>query len=84
MNQLVTDYATNVANNICHIIPPEKMHLYHIIMGSQILGSYTNQKDMNDAVKTQFKYICCLKYIPLHYFCKKIQTCWRRHKSRGG
>ena len=75
-------YVNNVINNICHIIPPEKMHLYHILMGSHIIGSYTNLKDMNDDVKNKFKNVCCLKYIPMHYLCIKIQACWRGHKSR--
>ena len=51
-------------------------------MGSHILGSYTNKKDMDDAVQNQFEHICCLKYYPIHYLCIKIQACWRGHKSR--
>ena len=81
MNQQVT-YVNNVMNQIHHIIPPEKMHLYNILMGSHILGSYTNQKDMDDAVKNLFKNVCCLKYIPVHYLCIKIQALWRGYKSR--
>jgi hypothetical protein len=81
MNQQV-NYVNNVMKHIHQIIPHDKMNLYHILMGSHILGSYTNQKDMNDAVQNQFDRICCLKYIPVHYLCIKIQACWRGHKSR--
>ena len=81
MNQQV-DYVNNMMKHIHHIIPPEKMHLYNILMGTHILGSYTNKKDMDDAVQNQFEHICCLKYYPIHYLCIKIQACWRGHKSR--
>ena len=76
------DYLNNVRKHIHHIIPRDKRHLYHILLGSQILGSYTNQKDMNDDVQKQFGRVCCLKVYPVHYLCIKIQACWRGHKSR--
>ena len=46
------------------LIPQDQRDKYHIIMGEQIIGTYTSLKDMNKAENEEFKYISCLKYIP--------------------
>ena len=44
-------YMKTVLDNVDHIIPPEKQHLYHLLLGPNILGTYTNRKDMDYAAK---------------------------------
>ena len=81
-------YVNTVLNNVDHIIPPDQQHLYHLLLGPTILGTYTNKEDMDYAAQYVFPYICCLKYIPIpgallkHWCCIKIQSLWRGYKVR--
>ena len=46
------------------IIPKDQQDKYHILMGQQIIGTYTSLEDLLRAEREEFKHIACLKYIP--------------------
>ena len=62
-----------ISTNTSHLIPPAQQHLYHIMLGPNILGSYYTEKKMEDAVPT-FPYICCIKVYPSLHNSKKRKT----------
>ena len=61
-----------ISANISHLISPEHRHLYHIMLGPNILGTYHTKKEMEDAIPT-FPYICCAKVYPSVHSSKKTK-----------
>ena len=59
-----------ISAHTSHLIPPAQRHLYHIMLGPNILGSYYTEKEMEDAVPA-FPYICCIKVYPTVYSSKE-------------
>jgi len=70
MNFRYTASMKTISANISHLISPERRHLYHIMLGPNILGTYHTEKEMGAAVST-FPYICCVKVYPSVYSTKK-------------
>ncbi|MEE9571929.1 MAG: hypothetical protein V3W20_02650 [Candidatus Neomarinimicrobiota bacterium] len=62
-----------ISTNISRHIPPKERHLYHIMLGPNILGTYHTEKEMLDAAPT-FPYICCAKVYPSVHSSKSPNT----------
>jgi len=81
MNQQLA-YLDALTLYIDKIVLQEKRHLYHLIFGSRIIGSYTTLREMEYASKHTFRNLVCVKYYPLHSLCTRIQSVWRGHRVR--
>ena len=76
-------YIEELIKRMNHIIPTGESHLFHVIFGDRIIGTYKTESEMRYHVKHAFKNICVALYIPKDYLTTKIQSLWRGHKSRG-
>ena len=47
------------------IVPETQRDKFHLILGTQIIGTYTTLEDATRAEREEFKHVACLKYIPL-------------------
>ena len=72
-------YLTDFMKRLDTIIPPDKQHLYHLVFGNKIFGSYTSLAELIKADEEEFQYIALARYYPLNHLATIIQTAWRRH-----
>ena len=64
------------------IVPANERHLFHIIFGDRIIGTYKTRHEMNNDIKECFKNICVIGYIPFNHLTTKIQSLWRGYSCR--
>lgn len=79
-------YMEAVMANLNTLIHPRKQHLYHLLLGRTILGTYTSKEDMENAASKEWGCVACLRYIPpippQVWACRKIQILWRKYRVR--
>ena len=64
------------------IVPSSQRHLYHLIFGSTIIGSYKTAEEMMHADEHDHKFIVCVRYFPLSFLITKVQALWRGYHYR--
>ena len=46
------------------IVPESQRQKYHLILGTQIIGTYDTFQEMKNAENDEFSFVSCINYIP--------------------